>query len=188
MGFSKLTNYIIGNSGKFGSRNGAKLDRFIVHHGATTGWQNLKDTLSGSGREVSANYTIGNGETVGNVDEAYRAFTTGAASWDSRAVTVEVKNSTADPNWQVAENDFHALAKLIADVSIRYGFEINDNTVLTHQEINLRYGASYSTACPGGLQRRKAELLALANRYRAGVPEVPATFWSAKRWLVSGLA
>ena len=172
MGFSKLTNYTIGNSGKFGSRNGAKLDRFIVHHGATVGWQNLKDTLSGSFREVSANYTIGNGETVGNVDEAYRAFTTGAASWDSRAVTVEVKNSTADPNWQVADNDFHALAKLIADVSIRYGFEINDNTVLTHQEINLRYGASYSTACPGDLQRRKPELLTLANQYRSGGSEL----------------
>ena len=184
MGFSKLTNYTIGNSGKFGSRNSAKLDRFIVHHGATVGWQNLKDTLSGSFREVSANYTIGNGEIVGNVDEAYRAFTTGAASWDSRAVTVEVKNSTADPNWQVAENDFHALAKLIADVSIRYGFEINDNTVLTHQEINLRYGASYSTACPGDLQRRKAELLALANQYRNG-PATPK--FNPVRWMVSGL-
>lgn len=184
MGFSPLTNYTIGNSGKYGSRNGARVDRFIVHHGATSGWRNLKDTLSGSGREVSANYTIGNGETVGNVDEVNRAFTTGAASWDARAITVEVLNSYAGDPWPVADKDFHALAKLIADVSTRYGFPINDNTVLTHQEINLRYGASYSTACPGDLQRRKAELLALANQYKAG-PVKPK--FNLVRWMVSGL-
>ena len=173
---STLTTYAIGNSGKYGSRNGARVDRFIIHHGATVGWQNLKDTLAGGGREVSATYGLGNGELALNVPEELRPFTTGAASWDARALTVEVKNATADPNWSVSDQDFDLLARLIADWAIRYNNPINDNTVITHQEISIRYGASYPTACPGSLQARKAELLALAIKYASGTatptPEV----------------
>lgn len=171
MGFSPLTNYTIGNAGQYSSRNGARVDRMIIHHGATWSWSNLKATLSGSARTVSANYTVGNGEIVGSVDEIFRAFTSASASWDGRAVTVETLNSSGEPNWPVADRDFDALARLIADVARRHGFPINDNTILTHQELYLRYGAGYSTACPGDLQRRKAELLRLANSYLAGPPK-----------------
>ena len=182
---STLTTYAIGNSGKYGSRNGARVDRFIIHHGATVGWQNLKDTLAGGGREVSATYGLGNGELALNVPEELRPFTTGAASWDARALTVEVKNATADPNWTVSDVDFDLLARLIADWAIRYEQDINDNTVLTHQEVYLRYGASYATACPGGLQPRKAELLALANKYKnQGITTKPQKVGGSKMDLI----
>ena len=192
MGFSPLTNYTIGNSGQYDSRNGAKIDRFIVHHGATTGWRNLKDTLSGSARTVSANYTVGSGEIVGSVDEVFRAFTSSSASWDGRGVTCETLNSYGDPSWLVSDIDFNNLARLIADCAFRHGFPINDDTILTHQELWLRYRAGYSTACPGDLQRRKNELVALANKHLAvlqgGGRPTDDSAARKKRWIISGLA
>ena len=187
MVWSPLANGTSGNANRYSSRNGAKIDRFIIHHGAQTNWASFLATFAGGDWSVSPNYALGMGKIIGIVDEALRAWTSSSASWDGRAITVEVLNSSSN-GWLVAENDFHNLARLIADWSLRYNNPINDNTVITHQELYIRYGASYPTVCPGSIQARKAELIALANRYRAGVPEVPATFWSAKRWLVSGLA
>lgn len=151
------------------SPRGSGIDRFIIHHAATTSLAAILSLFQPGGRTVSANYALGNdGTLILAVDENLRAWTSGSASWDGRAVTIEVANSVAGDPWPVSAASFDKLARLIADVSLRYGFPINDNTVLTHQELYIRYGASYATACPGDLQRRKGELLALANKYRAG--------------------
>lgn len=150
------------------SRNGRKVSRFIVHHAATTSLSALLADFAPGGREVSANYALGpNGELILTVDEDRSAWT--SASWfDDIAVTIEVCNSQAGGTWPFSDKTFDKLARLIADVSLRYGFPINDDTVLTHQELWIRYGESYPTACPGDLQRRKPELLDLANKYRSG--------------------
>lgn len=144
------------------------IDRFIVHHAATTSLAAILSLFQPGGRQVSANYALGSdGTLVLAVDESRRAWTSASSSWDGRAVTIEVANSVAGGSWPVSDAAFDKLARLIADVSARYGFPINDSTVLTHQELYTRYGASYATACPGDLQRRKAELLARANSYRS---------------------
>lgn len=149
------------------SARSSGIDRFIVHHGATTSLDAILSLFQPGGRQVSANYALGSdGTLVLAVDEDRRAWTSASAYWDGRAVTIEVANSVAGDPWPVSDAAFDKLARLIADVSIRYGFPINDDTVLTHQELNTRYGDSYPTACPGDLQRRKGELLALANHYR----------------------
>lgn len=167
MVWSPLANGTSGNAGRFSSRNGARIDRFIVHHGAQTNWASFLATFAGGNWSVSPNYALGMGKIIGIVDEALRAWTSSSASWDGRALTVEVLNSSSD-GWLVSDVDFDNLARLIADWSVRYNNPINDNTVITHQELYIRYGASYATVCPGSLQARKAELLALANRYRTG--------------------
>lgn len=146
----------------------AKIDRFIVHHAATTSLSAILSLFQPGGRTVSANYALGSdGTLVNTVDEDRRAWTSASASWDGRAVTIEVANSYAGDPWPVSAAAFDKLARLIADVSSRYGFPINDDTILTHQELYRRFQVSYATACPGDLQRRKPELLALANKYRA---------------------
>lgn len=156
------------------SSRGSGVDRFIVHHAATTSLAAILSLFQPGGRTVSANYALGNdGTLILAVDEDRRAWTSADAYWDGRAVTIEVANSQAGGSWPVSEASFDKLARLIADVSLRHGFGVNDNTVLTHQELWLRYGASYATACPGDLQRRKAELLGRANYYRA-FPSAPA--------------
>lgn len=145
-----------------------RVDRFIVHHAATTSLAAILSLFQPGGRTVSANYALGSdGTLILTVDEDRRAWTSSSAAWDGRAVTIEVANSYAGDPWPVSNASFDKLARLIADVSLRHGFPINDETVLTHQELYRRYGASYPTACPGDMQRRKGELLALANQYRS---------------------
>ena len=144
------------------------VDRFIIHHAATTSLSAILSLFQPGGREVSANYALGGGVLVGTVDESRRAWTSSSAEWDGRAVTIEVANSVAADPWPVGDADFTMLARLIADVATRHNFPINDDTILTHQELYRRFGASYPTACPGDLQRRKPELLALARSYQSG--------------------
>jgi hypothetical protein len=166
MAHSQLTNGVQITSDS--SPRSSRIDRFIVHHAATTSLAAILSLFQPGGRTVSANYALGNdGTLVLAVDESRRAWTSSSAEWDGRAVTIEVANSMAGGSWPVSDASFDKLARLIADVSIRYGFPLNDNTVLTHQELYQRYGASYATACPGDLQRRKAELIGRANYYRA---------------------
>lgn len=172
MTHSKLTNKIR-LSAQNSSRNGAKIDRFIVHHAAATNMRSVEDMMVYATREVSANYVVGDTITC-VVDEDRRAWTSASAHWDGRAVTVETINNSTN-GWTVSSKTFDNLARLIADASYRYGFPVNDQTVITHQELYTRYGASYPTACPGDLQRRKAELLALARKYRGqGGTGIPA--------------
>lgn len=152
------------------SRDGAKIDRFIVHHAANTSVDQTLHLFDGA-RQVSANYALGNGRVVATVPEEERAWTSGSYEDDRRAVTVEVSNSKAADPWPVSDIEFDNLARLIADVATRYKFPIDDDHVLTHQELWTRFGRSYATACPGDLQRRKAELLELANRYAAPTTE-----------------
>lgn len=178
MTHSKLTTSIELTSDS-SSRNGAKVDRFIVHHAATTSLQAILNLFKPGGRTVSANYALKDNALVCTVDEDRRAWTSASASWDGRGVTIEVANSRAGGTWPVSIASFHMLAKLIADVAARYGFTINDTNVITHQELWTRYRASYATACPGDLQRRKAELLKLANDYRAGIRSTGGTKASA---------
>ncbi len=160
------------------------IDRFILHHAATTSLAGILSLFQPGGRTVSANYALGNdGTLILAVDEDRRAWTSASESWDGRAVTIEVANSVAGGSWPVSDATFDKLARLIADVSLRYGFPINDDTVITHQELWIRYGVSYATACPGDMQRRKGELLALANHYRSGgsIPTVPIPPHPSKR-------
>lgn len=172
MTHSKLTTRIDLTSDS-SSRNGRKIDRFIVHHAATTSLAAILSLFKPGGRTVSANYALKDDTLVCTVDEDRRAWTSSSAEWDGRAVTIEVANSAARDPWPVSDKSFDKLARLIADVATRYRFPIDDTHVITHQELYTRYGDSYATACPGDLQRRKAELLALARKHATGKP-VPA--------------
>lgn len=164
------------------------IDRFIIHHAATTSLENILALFQPGGRSVSANYAMGNdGTLVLAVDEDRRAWTSSSAEWDGRAVTIEVANSAIGDPWPVSNEAFHKLARLIADVAARYNFPINDDTILTHQELYTRYGASYATACPGDLQRRKGELLALANHYRFGGTPISTPKGSNEMYLLRDL-
>lgn len=149
------------------SRNGVGVDHFIIHHAATTSLNALLADFAPGGREVSANYGLKDRDLVLAVDEDRRAWTSASSAWDGRSITIEVCNSEAGGSWPVSDATFDTLARLIADCARRYRFPINDDAVLTHQELYTRFGASYATACPGDLERRKPELLALANKYWA---------------------
>lgn len=182
MTHSPLTNEIRLSS-QSSSRQGAKIDRFIVHHAASTNHDGVVNMMVNRTRQVSANYVVSEKITC-VVDEILRAWTSGSsadggkgAAFDRRAITVETINAVGAPSWAVSDKTFDNLARLIANSADRYGFDINDDTVLTHQELWNRFRASYATACPGDLQRRKGELINLARTYRGQtpIPAAPAT-------------
>lgn len=173
--FSSLATATSGNGGQFSNRSG-KVDRIILHHCASTSIFAVLDMMKYGTREVSANYVIGNeGQIVGVVPEEYRAWTSGSAAWDGRAITFEIVNETAGPEWRISAKAFDAVARMLADLSTRYRIVLSRNTVITHQELYTNYGASYPTACPGPyLQARIDELIALAKKYMK-LPAAKAT-------------
>ncbi|WP_138945237.1 peptidoglycan recognition family protein [Plantibacter sp. M259] len=154
------------------SRGGRTIDRFIQHHAVSRDWRAVLGLMMGA-KEVSANYIIGNdGEIISVVPEEFRAWTSSSAEWDGRAITVEVCNETLAPAYTISAAAQESLSALMADVSKRYGFPLvrdgADSTVLGHRELYQFYGASYATACPGGLPIDAT--VVRANTIKAGKP------------------
>lgn len=154
MTHSPLTNEIR-LSPQHSPRNGARIDTFLIHHGATVSEDgtSLVNVLVGTAREVSANYAIGsNGKLWCVVDEDRRAWTSGSSSddgkgaaWDRRSITVEIANEDGAPNWPIRQAAIDTAAHLLNDLRARYGI-VN---VLGHRDLWTNYRASYATFCPG---------------------------------------
>lgn len=168
MTVSKLATRSSGNAGQYSSRGGRKVDRFLVHHAATTNLDVVLSMMRTGSREVSSNYVISNtGEIISVVPEEYRAWTSASPAWDGRAITVEVINSKTGDPWPISAKAQEALSRLIADVATRYKFtpkrDGKSSTVIGHRELYTWFGESYATACPGGINlaavtKRAAEL------------------------------
>jgi hypothetical protein len=156
--YSPLTAYTSGNAGQYSTR-GVAIDHFLIHHAATTSLSSVLGMMSSGSRQVSANYVIDiDGTVVGVVPEHLRAWTSGSSSdggagaaWDRRSITVEVID--VDTNWNTSPASNEALARLIADCSLYYGFPITRagaaSSILSHGELWTFYQASYPIACPG---------------------------------------
>lgn len=72
-------------------------------------------------RKASANYIIGkSGEILCNVDEENRAWTSGNADNDNRAITIECASDAKNHN-ALNDNVFKSLENLIVDICQRYG-------------------------------------------------------------------
>jgi N-acetyl-anhydromuramyl-L-alanine amidase AmpD len=135
-----------------GPRDGVKIKGVQLHHQASTNNEATIAMMVNRTRQVSANYVVSNeGVATLVVDEDRRAWTSGSPIDDKAAVTFEIENETGAPTWSISSAAFHKVARLIADLSNRYGFPINRTTVYGHRELWTRYRRSYSTACPGGL-------------------------------------
>ena len=152
MTHSSLTNQIRLSS-QSSSRNGTKIDTFLIHHQAGTNDDQVINAMVSGSKEVSANYTISNeGRLTLVVDEDLRAWTSGSskdggkgAQWDRRSITVEIENEAGAPNWPISNAAIETAAKLLVDLRARYGI----TNVLGHRDLWTNYRASYPTFCPG---------------------------------------
>ncbi|MGL4998043.1 MAG: N-acetylmuramoyl-L-alanine amidase [Cetobacterium sp.] len=152
MTHSPLTNQIR-LSNQSSSRQGAKIDTFLIHHQAGTNDDAVINAMISGSRQVSSNYTISNeGRITLVVDEDLRAWTSGSSSdggkgaaWDRRAITVEIENESGSPDWRISAAALDAAARLLRDVRQRYGTKIT----LGHRDLWTQYRASYATYCPG---------------------------------------
>ena len=186
MTFSRLSTRQV-STRNYGSRNGRRVERLIIHH--TAGGTNegnirlLSDSKRVANRSVSANYVLATtGQLVGIVPEEYRAWTSGSFAADGNSVTVETVNSGgAAKGWPVTSAQIEMLAQLAADLCRRYRWGKLDRTrVRGHREFA-------QTSCPGPylwprldqIIRRGNEILGQAPK--ASTPAKPSG-WDGKSY------
>lgn len=155
------------------SKRNKAISGFGIHHNAGV---DAYGQATAPGREVSANYWITNsGAILPNVDEEYRAFTSGAAGYpagaeaDHRNITVEVSNTpegVRNGTWAISDAALEALARLIADVYSRYGL----GPVLRGAGRGIGIHSDWvATECPGPYMRsRLPSVIARAEAIRTG--------------------
>lgn len=75
---------------------------------------------SDNGRQVSANYVIGNDGSIGqNVRENRRAWTTSSKECDQKRVTVEISNCSKGGKWPISDAALKSTIALCADICKR---------------------------------------------------------------------
>lgn len=139
--------------------------RFIWHHAASDNELGTVALFQPGGREVSANYCVGTLEFQpgrariwGIVDEAFRAWTSGSPKADGRALTCEVVNSTAGPEWGISQFSLESCAILAAYAYNEYKVPLERANAgngwrghMGHNEVASAFGEGYATFCPGNL-------------------------------------
>ena len=176
MTFSPLISGTIPHNGKYSSRQGRPINKFLQHHWAgTTGGV---ERMTGPD-QASANYVIlTDGQLLGHVPEEFRAWTSGSFEADGDAITVEVQNTGGavngndnDPSsWPISAAAYITLVRLIADVAKRHGWgAVSVGNYQGHRQWS-------PTACPGGyLWNRMDNTRALANKALTGSTVTPVT-------------
>lgn len=136
-------------SSEYSSRQGEQIDTLQIHHATMTSLSGLIGLMQPGGRTVSANGALGNdGWLVEVVPIAYRAFTSGVASFDRHCLTVEVCNTTLSPGWGISKASRTRLAQLAADMfraGLLKGLYYGRGGLIGHQDVP----GTYATACPG---------------------------------------
>ena len=126
----------------------AKIDKITIHHMAG----NLSVETCGNvfqNSKSSSNYGIGTDGRVGMyVEEANRSWCSSNASNDHRAVTIEVANDGAAPNWHVSDTALAKLIDLCVDICQRNGIEKLNYTGDKNGNLTMHKWFA-ATNCPG---------------------------------------
>lgn len=135
--------------------------------------QSLGNIFAPRSRNASSNYGIDNLGRVGMyVEEHNRAWTSGSASNDHKAITIEVANSAMGGNWPVSERALEGLVKLSVDICRRNGISKLEYTKTPSGTIT-RHNMFQSTVCPGKyLQSKLPYLEKEVNRRLQGKPPI----------------
>lgn len=170
---SILTDYVRISPNSSNPRN-KKIDAIVIHHMAANGTvESLGAVFANKARQASSNYGIGtDGRVACYVEEENRAWTSGNAGIDNRAITIEVANCTAEPDWKVSDQAMESLIVLCVDICKRHGFELN---YTGDKNGNLHMHKWYqATGCPGPYLSSKFPYIAEeVNRRLGGEPVAP---------------
>ena len=140
------------------------ISKITIHHMACK-WtaKQCVDSFMNPKRGASANYCIGyNGEIGQSVSESNRAWTSGSAWNDQRAVTIEVSNSSIGGEWPISDASYKSLVALCADICRRNGIK-QVNYTGTKDGILTIHSMFQATACCGPYLRRLHENRQLVN-------------------------
>ena len=122
----------------------------ILHHAATLSFDAVVNLEMGA-KEVSSHLIVKDKRVASMMDEGYRAWSLSDSYWDSVSLTVETCNSAGGPGWPISADSYQTLGRIVADWCTRYGIPCNRSYVIGHREVYQRFGGSYATACPGGI-------------------------------------
>lgn len=128
---------------------GKKIDTITIHHAAgNASVETLGNIFAPTSRKASANYGIGSdGRIACYVEEENRAWTSSSTANDDRAITIEVANCGAEPDWPISDKAYAALLDLCEDICRRHGIVLNYTGDKTG---NLTMHKWFkATACPG---------------------------------------
>lgn len=137
-------------SPNYESRQGNKITHIVIHHMAgNLTIETCGNVFSSPSKGASSHYGVGTDGRIGQyVDEAYRAWTTSNFGIDSKAVTIEVANSSTGGNWPVSDKALESTINLCVDICKRNGIKklnyTGDKTGNLHMH---RWYAA--TGCPG---------------------------------------
>lgn len=133
-----------------------------LHHNASTDGRGVVQMMVSGSRQVSANCEqLSDGTSIEVVPREYRAWTSGSATYDQMAYTFETENASGAPGWTISDAAHIKIARAVAEIATAEGFPINRWTVYGHNEMIGRWGVSYSTACPGGMDIDRIVSLAI---------------------------
>lgn len=159
-----------------------------LHHAAMTSLDGLRRLEMGA-KQVSSTAIIKDHNIERMMpDEAFRAWSLSSAFWDSALRSIEACNESVI-GWTVSDETHWAMAKAVAYWSEIEGWwphrdgPRNTWTVITHSEVYTIHGASYATACAGGvnadLVTSRAQMLRGGGAAPAGIPMAPSSSVSA---------
>lgn len=157
------------------SERTAKISKITIHHMAVVNGtlEGVGNTFANPKSYASANYGIdSDGRVAMYVPEDKRAWTSSNSENDNMAVTIEVANSAAGPNWPVSDKAYAKLIDLCVDICQR-----NDIKKLIYtgdKTGNLtRHNMFSATACPGPyLQSKFPDIVEKVNQKLNAATEV----------------
>ena len=127
-----------------------KITKIVIHHMAgNLTVEACGNVFANTSRQASSNYGIGTDGRVGMyVEECNRAWTSGNATVDNQAITIEVANDTIGGNWHVSDKALTKTIELCADICKRNNIE---RLIFTGDKNGNLVAHRYyqATACPG---------------------------------------
>lgn len=156
------------------------LTRVTIHHAVMVGNARMVAAAFRGTRNASATYAIGtDGSIVQCVSEADTPWTSNSHDNDTRAITIEVANTSTKDPWPVGAETMEALIRLLVDICqrnpgigrLRYTGDTTGNLTMHRWFFN--------TKCPGTyLAERFGEIAAEVNKRldAANVPQVTTVY------------
>lgn len=142
------------------------LTRVTIHHAVMVGNARMVAASFRGTRNASATYAIGtDGSIVQCVSEADTPWTSNSHDNDTRAITIEVANTSTKDPWPVGTETMEALIRLLVDICqrnpgigrLRYTGDTTGNLTM-HKWF-------FNTQCPGTyLEERFGEIAAEVNK------------------------
>lgn len=148
MSDSPLVDYVKISPNK--SERTAKINAITIHHMAgNLTVERCGEVFAPASRKASSNYGVGTDGRIGMyVNEKYRSWCSSSQTNDNRAVTIEVANDGAGPDWHVSDKALAATIDLCVDICKRNGIEKLNYTGNAKGNLTMhRWFAS--TLCPG---------------------------------------